>query len=180
MADLVKKEDRETMRRLIGFCEGVLKYSALACIFIMMCLTTADAIGRYFLGLPVTGAYEITENYLLPISFFFGLTCAYRNGFLIRVTFLVERLPGWGQTILNHIVQVISISYGVILIVSTSRRAIGAIGKGTTLGNLNFPLWPAHVVVSIGLFAVTLLITFDLFRVRNRKSHLFQEDSSAA
>lgn len=168
------------MARLIGFCEGVLKYSALLCIFIMMCLTTADAFGRYFIGTPVTGAYEITENYLLPISFFFALTCAYRNGFLIRVTFVIERLPGWVRIILNHIVQIISIAYGVLLIVSTGRRAIAAIGKGTTLGNLNFPLWPAHVIVSVGLFAVTLLIAFDLFRVRNGRSRLFQEDSPAS
>jgi TRAP-type C4-dicarboxylate transport system permease small subunit len=168
------------MRRLIGFCEGVLRYSALMCIFIMMCLTTADAFGRYFLSLPVTGAYEITENYLLPVSFFFALTYAYRKGSLIRVTFLVERLPGWVRSVLNHVVQVISISYGLLLVIGTSRRAIAAIGKGTTLGNLNFPLWPAHVVVSVGLFAVTLLMVFDLFRVRSGKSSLFQEDSPAA
>ncbi len=168
------------MHRLIIFCERVLTYCAFTSIFIMMFLTTTDAIGRYIISFPVTGAYEITENYLMPVAFFLALSHAYRQGFLIRVTFLVDRLPGWVQTIVNHIVQIICILYGVILIVATSRRAIGVIGKGTTLGNLNFPVWPAHVIVPIGLFSVTLLMLIDLFRVRSGKSRLFKEESPAA
>jgi TRAP-type C4-dicarboxylate transport system permease small subunit len=146
----------------------------------MMFLTTADAIGRYILSVPVTGTYEITENYLMPVAFFLALSHAYRRGFLIRVTFLVDRLPGWFQVIVNHIVQMICILYGVILIVATSRRAISVIGKGTTLGNLNFPVWPVHMIVPIGLFSVTLLMLIDLFRVRSGKSRLFKEESPAA
>jgi TRAP-type C4-dicarboxylate transport system permease small subunit len=168
------------MRRLIIFFESVLTYSAYTSIFIMMFLTTADAIGRYILSVPVTGTYEITENYLMPVAFFLALSHAYRRGFLIRVTFLVDRLPGWFQVIVNHIVQMICILYGVILIVATSRRAIGVIGKGTTLGNLNFPVWPVHMIVPIGLFSVTLLMLIDLFRVRSGKSRLFKEESPAA
>lgn len=168
------------MRRLITFCESTLTYSAFTSTFIMMCLTTADAIGRYILSMPVKGAYEITENYLMPVAFFLALSHAYRQGFLIRVTFLVDRLPGWFQVIVNHIVQMICILYGVILIVATSRRAIGIIGKGTTLGNLNFPVWPAHIIVPIGLFSLTLLMAIDLFRVGIGKSRLFKDESPAA
>ncbi|HUT70328.1 MAG TPA: TRAP transporter small permease [Desulfatiglandales bacterium] len=168
------------MKRIIRFCEGVLRYSAFTSIFIMMCLTTADAMGRYLLGVPVTGAYEITESYLMPVSFFFALCYAYRNESLIRVTFLVGRLRGYVQIILNHIVQVISISYGAILMVGTGRRAFRAIDDGTTLGNLDFPLWPAHMIVFVGLLALTLLMLVDIFRVRHGKGNLFQGDSSAA
>lgn len=168
------------MRRLLNLCESILTYSAFTSIFIMMFLTTADAIGRYIFSVPVKGAYEITENYLMPVTVFLAFSYAYRQGFLIRVTFLVDHLPGWVQIIVNHIVQVVSILYGVFLIVATSRRAISAIGKGTTLGNLDFPLWPAHVIVPIGLFSVTLLMLIDLFLVRAGKSRLFKEESPTA
>jgi len=146
-----------------------------------MCLTTADATGRYFLGSPVRGAYEITESYLMPVSFFFALCYAYRKGgSLIRVTFLVDHLPGYVKIILNHIVQVTSIFYGAILTLGTGRRAFCAIGKGTTLGNLDLPLWPAHVIVFVGLLSLTLLMLVDIFRVRHGKGCLFQADSSAS
>ena len=168
------------MRRFIILCESILTYSAFTSTFIMMIVTTADAIGRYIFSVPVTGAYEIIENYLMPVAFFLALSYAYRRGFLIRVTFLVDRLPGWVQVIVSYIVQLICILYGVLLIVATSRRAIGIIGKGTTLGNLNFPVWPAHIIVPIGLFSLTLLMAIDLFRVGIGKSRLFKDESPAA
>jgi hypothetical protein len=44
---------------------------------------------------------------------------------------------------------------------------------------LDLPLWPAHVLVSAGLFVTTLLMLLDLPKVRQRRSSLFLDDSSS-
>jgi TRAP-type C4-dicarboxylate transport system permease small subunit len=42
---------------------------ALALAFVMMLLTLADVIGRYFLEAPIRGAYEVTQILLATIIF---------------------------------------------------------------------------------------------------------------
>ena len=42
---------------------------AMVALFVMMCLTTVDAVCRYLLNSPITGAYEITEKYLMLMSY---------------------------------------------------------------------------------------------------------------
>jgi hypothetical protein len=47
------------------------------------------------------------------------------------------------------------------------------LSTGTTFATLDLPLWPAHVVVSAGLFLTTLMMLVDLGRARKGRSSLF-------
>lgn len=170
----------ELMRKLFNSCESVLTYLALGSTFIMMCLTTADALGRYIFNWPITGAYEITENYLMTMTIFLGLSYAYREGFLIRVTFLADRLSGKVKQVINHLVQTFAILYGAILVVTTLKRTFQTLASGGMLGNVPVPLWPAYLMVPVGLFFMTLLMVLDLPQVRKGKSHLFKEEAPTA
>ena len=68
------------MVRLVGralhYGELVLVYAGVVAAFLMMCLTSADAICRYLLNSPILGAYEITEKYLMVATVFLGLSYA--------------------------------------------------------------------------------------------------------
>ena len=168
------------MRKVLHYCETVMNYLAIASTFIMMCLTTADAFARYIFNWPIMGAYEITENYLMTMTIFLGLSYAYREGFLIRVTFLTDRLSGGIKQIIYHLVQIIAILYGAILVVTTMKRTFQTLASGGMLGNISIPLWPAYLMVPVCLFFMTLLMVLDLPQVRKGKSHLFQEESPTA
>ncbi len=165
------------MRKALYYCETVMTYLAIASTFIMMCLTTADAFGRYVFNWPITGAYEVTENYLMTMTIFLGLSYAYREGFLIRVTFLADRLSGQVKKVINHLVQIIAILYCAILVVTTMKRTFETLASGGMLGNISIPLWPAYLMVPVGFFFMTLLMVLDLPQVRKGKSHLFKEES---
>ncbi len=82
------------MRKLLNGCELVMLYVSTMSTFVLMLLTTADAGGRYLFNRPITGAYEITTNYLEIAAVFLAVCYGYREGAYIRVTFLVDRLPG--------------------------------------------------------------------------------------
>lgn len=163
------------MRRWLDGCERALTLAAAIATFSMMLLTTADAAGRYLLNRPILAAFELTTNYLMIATIFLAMPYAYRQGANIRVTFLVERLDPRARLAVNHVVQVISMLYCAALVVATFQQARHMMSTNTTFATLDLPLWPAHLVVCLGLFVTTLMILLDLFEVRRGRSSLFRD-----
>lgn len=165
------------MQKLLNGCETVMTYAAVISTFVMMLLTTADAGGRYIFNRPITGAYEITQNYLMVAAVFLAMSFAYRQGANIRVTFLVDHLPRRVKVIINYFVQLVSMLYGAVLVVATFQQFLRATATGTALSSLDFPLGPAYLIVPVGLFFMSVLMLIDIRKVRTGKSPLFKEES---
>jgi TRAP-type C4-dicarboxylate transport system permease small subunit len=165
------------MEKLLKGCEKALTSVAVFATFIMMLLTTADAAGRYLLNRPITGAYEITTNYLMVSAVFLAMTFTYRGGAHIRVTFLVDRLPRLVKLVVNHSVQMFSIIYCSALVYATFKQALRTLATGTTLSSIEIPQGPAYLLVPAGLFLASLTMLVDLWKVRKGKSPLFPEES---
>ncbi len=166
------------MQKLLNGCENVLTYAATFATFVMMLLTTADAGGRYLFNRPLTGAYEITTNYLMIPAVFLAMCYGYRSGAYIRVTFLADRLPRKGKLYVDYFVQVVSMLYGVLLIVATYQQALRVIATHTNLSTLeSVPLGPAYVILPVGLFFMSLMMLLDIRKVRKGESSLFSEES---
>src|SRR5262245_32047448 len=153
------------MRRWLDGAERIMTMVAAAATFFMMLLTTADAGGRYLFNRPFLAAYELTTNYLMIAAVFLAMPYAYRQGANVRVTFLVERLGSRARLAINYAVQVISMLYCAVLVVATFRQTRHVMFTGTTFATLDFPLWPAHLVVCIGLSLTTLMLLLDVFEV---------------
>ena len=163
------------MRRWLDRCERVLTLVAAVATFAMMLLTTADAGGRYLFNRPILAAYELTTNYLMIAAVFLAMPYAYRQGANIRVTFLVERLGRKARLVIDHLVQIVSILYCAAVVVATFQQARHVLRTGTTFVTMELPLWPAHLVVAIGLFVTTLMMLLDLPEVRRKRSSLFMD-----
>ena len=161
------------MQRWLDGCERALTVVAALATFGMMLLTTADAGGRYLFNRPLLAAYELTSNYLMVAVVFLAMPYAYRQGANIRVTFLVDRLGRTPRLVVDHVVQVVSIVYCAVLVFATFQQARHVLSTGTTFATLDLPLWPAHLVVAIGLFLTTLMMLIDLGEVRKGRSSLF-------
>ncbi len=168
------------MYKVLNRCENVLTYSAAVSTFMMMCLTTFDAAGRYLFNHPISGAYEITESYLAVATVFLGIGYAYRGGAFIRVSFFVDRMPKGVKLMLNYFVQVFSILLSISFLIATTLQAYRKFASGITLSFLPFPLWPAYIIVFLGFFFTTLLMVLDLWRIRTGESDLFKEESPTA
>ena len=124
---------------------------------------------------PILAAYELTTNYLMIAAVFLAMPYAYRQGANIRVTFVVDRLRRAPRLVVDHAVQVVSILYGAALVYATFQQALHVRATGTTFVTLDLPLWPAHLMVAVGLGLTTLLIAIDLGAVRRNRSSLFRE-----
>lgn len=163
------------MQRWLDRCEWVLTLVAAAATFGMMLLTTADAGGRYLVNRPILAAYELTTTYLMIAAVFLAMPYAYRQGANIRVTFLVVRLGPTARRAVNHVVQLISMLYCAALVFATFQQTRHVMTTRTTFVTLDLPLWPAHLIVCIGLLLTTLMLLLDLFEVRKGRSSLFRD-----
>ena len=161
------------MQRWLDGCERVLTLVAALATFSMMVLTTADAAGRYLFNRPILAAFELTTNYLMVAVVFLAMPYAYRQGANIRVAFLVERLGRTPRLVVDHAVQVVSILYCAAPVFATCKQTSHVLTTRTTFATLDLPLWPAHLLVSVGLFVTTLMMLIDLGEVRKGRSSLF-------
>jgi TRAP-type C4-dicarboxylate transport system permease small subunit len=161
--------------RWLDGCERVLTLVAALATVGMMLLTAADAAGRYLLNRPILAAYELTTNYLMVAAVFLAMPYAYRQGANIRVTFLVQRLGRRARLAIDHAVQIVSILYCAALVFATFQQARHMMSTKTTFVTLDLPLWPGHLVVSIGLCLTTLMMLLDLRDVRRGRSSLFRD-----
>jgi TRAP-type C4-dicarboxylate transport system permease small subunit len=163
------------VRRWLDRAEAALTVVAVIATFVMMLLTTADAIGRYVFNRPILVAYELTTNYLMIAAVFLAMPFAYREGANIRVTFAVERLRRPVRLVVDHVVQLVSLLYCAALVVATFLQARHIMRTGTTFTTIDAPLWPGHLVVSLALFVAAVMMLVDLGEVRKGRSSLFKD-----
>ena len=162
------------MRTWLDRGERILTLAAVAAAFAMMLLTTADAGARYFLNRPILVALEVTTNYLMIAAVFLAVPYAYRQGANIRVTFLVERLGLRPRLMIDHAIQIVSILYCAALFFATFQQFRNMLATGTLFTTVELPMWPGHLLVSLGLLVLTLMMLLDLPEVRKGRSGLFK------
>ena len=166
------------MGKVLAFCEKVMIYVSTMATLVLMLLTTADAGGRYIFNRPITGAYEVTTNYLMIGAVFLAVCYGYRQGSYIRVTFCIDRFKGKTKLYINYFVQVLSFVYGAMLVIASFQQGLRVYSDHTTLSSIDFiPLSPAYFIVPVGLFFMSLAMLLDLRNVKKGKSSLFMEES---
>jgi len=171
---------RGLMDKLLTKIENTFMSLAVASSLLLVCLTTADAGGRYLLDWPISGAYEISEKYLMAFLFYFGICYAYRKGVNIRVTFMVRLLPPQVKLGINYCVQIISILFGVCLSVAGAIHVLQRVDEILILPEISIPLWPAFMIIPVGVFFMTLRMLMDLWQVKKGKSGLFADEDESS
>ncbi|WP_419660966.1 DctQ2: C4-TRAP dicarbooxylate transporter [Desulfosarcina variabilis str. Montpellier] len=144
-----------------------LSYIGNIALALMMLLTTADVLGRYFFNAPVLGAYEITE-YLMLIMVFSFLALAQSQKAHINVDIVFNRLPAWLQQIcerFNHIVCLLV----MILVTWKSAQRIAELkttGEASLL--LKIPDYPFAIFLVIGCLVFCIEFFKDVFRSQQK------------
>ncbi len=167
------------MEKVLGHFEKWSTYVAVFSIFMMMLLTTADATGRYLFSLPIAGAYEFTEKFLMITAVYLGASYTYRGGSTIRITLLVNRLPRGLKMALQVVAQIFSICYGFLMVVPAVLSVVRVYEQSITLSSPPLPLWVPFMAIPIGLLLMSLFMLRDLPRVRSGGSALFREGGSS-
>ncbi|MFV0438278.1 MAG: TRAP transporter small permease [Desulfopila sp.] len=139
----------------------LLSYVALT---LMMLLTTADVVGRYFFKSPVRDGLEMTEFLLVvTVASAMGFTQTLKGH--IAVDLLTDRLSTSQQKGCE------ALGHGICLALFAlfSWQAIsGAQEKwhnGVTIGSYGLPLWPFYVLLALGCCVASLSFLADALKL---------------
>ncbi|WP_203555414.1 TRAP transporter small permease [Bacillus sp. B15-48] len=133
-----------------------LRLSQLALV-IMMVLTTFDALSRYIFSKSITGAYEVTEMYLMVILVFLSMSYVQRIDGHIRLDILFSRLTERSQNYLNSFYYIISAALMFFIGYKGLMITMDAIQNNLIAsGLINFPLWLSYIWIPIGSFLIMI------------------------
>lgn len=134
---------------------------AAACGAGVMILMSLDVFNRLFTGQSIRGAFEMVET-LMVFLVFLGIAHAERTDAHVRVRLVTGRLPPMAAEITRSFGNAMALGIVVWMAWATTGVAQSSVARGEfRMGLVNFPIWPARIVVAVGLWllSVELLLT---------------------
>jgi TRAP-type C4-dicarboxylate transport system permease small subunit len=147
--------------KIFEYFESSLLFVSKLAVFLMMLVTSADALCRYIFNSPIIGAYDFAENYLMVVAVFLSFSYVMRVNGHIKVDILVERLPQSFNKVMNIIFLLIAAVLMFVIgyqgFLSTEEALVN---NYTTTGLIAWPTWLSVIWVPIGsfLFFIRLII----------------------
>lgn len=134
-----------------------IRYISMATLFLMMCLITADVIGRYVFNKPIKGALEVDEL-MMVVAVFLALAYCTMNRAHIIVEILLFRLSKRTQAILNSFSSICGVVIIGIILWQTGMRGweelLSPTGSITML--LSIPIAPFLLLATVGFILMVL------------------------
>ena len=161
--DQITQQAREPNAVVTWISNALIAISAAA-LGVMLFLSVADVIGRYFFLRPIEGTSELVGT-LLIIASSLGLGyCQLVKG-NISIDVFTRRFKPRGQAILNICSYLMSIAVTVIMTWRGSLMMYDYMFKqlGGTSATLGIILWPFMFIMSLGFAWVTIIFLIDLF-----------------
>lgn len=149
------------MQLLLSRSTKVLAYLSCVCLVLLMLVTFADVIGRYFLNRPVTYAVELIEL-LMGLVVFFGLAYTTIKKAHISVDLLVDAVPSVVKSALMVFAALVSAVVIIIMAWRLTLRAIGFASDGLSTSVLFMPVAPFVFLMCAGAALAALVAVAQL------------------
>lgn len=133
-----------------------LRLSQIALV-IMMVLTTLDALSRHLFSKSITGAYEVTEMYLMVMLVFLSMSYVQKVDGHIRLDIIFERLSKRVQDVLNIVFYLLAAAMMFFIGYQGFNMTVTALQNNLIAsGLINFPLWLSYIWIPIGSFLIMI------------------------
>jgi TRAP-type C4-dicarboxylate transport system permease small subunit len=146
---------------------GLLSLSILSgfATLLITFVVVIDVCGRYFFNAPLHGGVEFSEL-LMVVLVFFGLAAAQQKRQNYSIELLTRHLPESVQRLLELLCLIACLVIVVMLAWPSSKQAVISYGRGEAgFGIVPFPLWPARIILAIGLWLLAVQFACDIYRV---------------
>ncbi|WP_185961189.1 TRAP transporter small permease [Telmatospirillum sp. J64-1] len=137
----------------------VLGGSAALLLFGMSAMTTADVIGRRFLGLPVPGSYELT-SLMLAALIFIGLPLTTERDEHVVVDILDHLLPPSVLRVSSALMTLLSSLVLGVLSWQLWLRAGKLVADGAYTDQLRIPIAPVGYIAAFCCFLSALILAW--------------------
>lgn len=157
------KSEMSPIDKIISFVEAKMVYLALFITLLMSILVSCDALSRYLFDHPIPGAYEITEEYLLPIIAFLSFSAVYVMGGHVRVTMLIEHIPKSIMKPIDIVIDILCVGFGFLVTLGTMQTMLHAIKYNEySISILAYPMSPVYTIVFFGSVVLTVRMLYNL------------------
>ena len=155
--------------RAAGAVSTLLAVVSAVAVFVAMVGIAADVINRYFAGRSIPGMVESVEV-LIVVMVFGGLGAAQRKGLHVGVNVVLARL----NPNVRNTVQTVALLFAAVLLAWIVYRS-GLVAWDSWLkreyrfGLVRVPVWPARIMIPIGLGMLVIEIILTPVRATLRR-----------
>lgn len=136
-------------------------------IFIMMLYTCIEVIFRNIYGYSPLYAYEVSQNYFMPLIVFPALAYSFASGIMPKVEIFTSKFTKGRLRKINLVLLIIESVLIFLLAFYGWKYLASAIDKSMafTAGGKNFLLWPVIVFVPVGFLLVLIYVISSLIKL---------------
>jgi TRAP-type C4-dicarboxylate transport system permease small subunit len=146
---------------------STLAYLGAFSLFVMMCLTAADVLGRYIFNAPITGAFELTEFLVLILIFSFLANAQARKAH-VTVDMILSRFPKTIRVYVEFFNHAISLVLMILIAWIGAQRALELKEVAEASPNLGIPVYPFAFFLVLGCIVMCIEYIRDLIRAAKR------------
>lgn len=137
--------------------------AGLGILFVMMLLTVADVIGRYFFNFPIAGAFELTEV-MLSLLVFFSIAYTQIHKGHISIDIISSRLTPMKKAIMDTLMYFLCLLLAILLTWQLGVHAKRLWLGGNVSGVLEIPYYPFVILLTFGSALFSLVLIGDFLR----------------
>ena len=127
-----------------------------------MLVGVADVVGTEFLGRPVLGTLEFTESTMVLVVFG-ALAYAQERRAHIRVELLYSFVGPRGKSFMEVVTHIVAfIFFALVAWMGYAELLYSLEIKESTMGSVRFPLYPARVLLLVGVALLLLRLAIDI------------------
>jgi TRAP-type C4-dicarboxylate transport system permease small subunit len=159
--------DVENLYRKSGRLSSWLAYAGALSLFVMMCLTMADVVGRYIFNAPILGVFELTEFMVLILIFsFIGYTQSKKTH--VSVDLLVMHFSPKVRLYIELFNHGICLILMALITWMGYRKAVELMEVGEASPNLGIPDYPFVFFLVLGCGVMCIEYVRDLLHLFGR------------
>ncbi|MBN1904002.1 MAG: TRAP transporter small permease [Deltaproteobacteria bacterium] len=153
-----------SFEKIIHFISRCLNWIAGISVIAIMVIVCINVIGRSVFGMPLKGTVDILSQMgVLVIACAIAYTQVVKGH--IRITILLDRLPGRVSLFINIIMDILGVILFFIITWQSILYTKGEYEIGELTEVLRMPVMPFAAIVSLGCLALTLVLVTDLVRL---------------
>jgi TRAP-type mannitol/chloroaromatic compound transport system permease small subunit len=127
-----------------------------------MLVGVADVVGTEFLGRPVLGTLEFTESTMVLVVFG-ALAYAQERRAHIRVELLYSHVGPRGKSLMEAVTHIVAFIFFALVAWQGYVELLYSLEiKESTMGSVRFPLYPARVLLLLGVSLLILRLAVDI------------------
>ena len=148
--------------RAVGILVTASAYVAGAVLLLLMLLTTADVVGRYFFNAPITGVFDLTQFAVLIMTFLGFAYCAWRGAHVV-IELLYNRLGTGAQRVLDPAINLIGCAMFALIAWRAVVQSVDVREFAEASQLLTIPFFPFYWVVAFGAGSMALVLALRIF-----------------